>query len=73
MILTSDEIPIVYVAYLMATAQTGYQIVSFPMEPIQATATWTQRAIENTTTNLPYGLIFGETESIIYNIGMQTN
>ena len=73
MILSSDEIPIVYVAFYMTTAPTGYQIVSFPMEPIQATATWTQQSIENMAVSLSYGLIFGETEGFLYNIGVQTN
>ena len=72
MLLTSDEIPIVYIAYFITpAASTGYQILSFPIEPIQATATWSQQAMENTATNLPYGLIFGETENVLYTIGMQ--
>ena len=73
MILSSDDIPNVYVAYFITSTPTGYQIVSFPMEPIQATATWTKQAIQNTATNLPYGLIFGETENVLYNMGMQAN
>lgn len=70
-LLSSDAIPIVYAAYFISSSSTGHQILSFPMEPIQATTTWGIQSIANTATSISYGLSFGETESIIYNIGSQ--
>lgn len=50
----------------------GYLIVSFLMVPIQSAPTWAIQSVAQTGTDLALGLLFGESESILYSIGYQT-
>ena len=72
MLLSSDALPIMYLANYFAVSLAGYQIMSFPLEAIQAAPTWALQSVSKTATDISYGMTFGETESVIYNFAAQS-
>jgi hypothetical protein len=43
------------------------------MAPVQAAPNWALKTLNVLGTERPYGLMFGETESVLYSLGIQNS
>ncbi len=81
MLMSSEAIPNIYVQTLICTSLTsacsstlsplfqGYFIFKVPISPFSISPTWAISSSNTLATVLPHGLVFGETEQIIYSFG----
>lgn len=74
LVVSSDSIPIVYVAngYLSGGTTGGYLITSITFSQTNTAPNWTMLSTAQTSTDLAYGLTFAESSSYLYVLGYQS-
>lgn len=76
MAISSAAAPQIYlggVYGLTSTSMGGYLIASFSSQSTSTTPTWSIVSVSKLSADGIYGICLGETESVIYSVGIQNN